>query len=223
MLESLGVTLSRDARARALQLPAWNEALGLPRPWDQQWSLRIQQILAFETDLLDYDDLFDGSHVVEAKVEQMCADARTEIDKVQAMGGAVAAVESGYMKQALVGSHAERRRRIEDGEDVVIGVNRFTGTEPNPLVADSGGAIMVAEPGVEERATAAVTAWKADRDVAAVDDALRRLRDDAKTGANLMAASLACARVGVTTGEWGAALRDTFGEYRARQGSAASR
>ncbi len=218
VLEALGVTLSRDARARALQLPAWNEALGLPRPWDQQWSLRIQQILAYETDLLDYDDLFDGSHVVAAKVETMCADARTEIDKVQAMGGAVAAVESGYMKQAMVGSHAERRQRMEAGADVVVGVNQFTTTEPNPLLADLDAAIQTVDPRTEAIATAAVSAWKADRDVAAVDEALRRLRDDAKTGTNLMAASLLCARVGVTTGEWGAALRDTFGEYRAPTG-----
>jgi (2R)-ethylmalonyl-CoA mutase len=218
VLESLGVTLSKDARARALQLPAWNEALGLPRPWDQQWSLRIQQVLAYETDLLDYDDLFEGSVVVEAKVAEMCAAAREEIDKVQAMGGAVAAVESGYMKQALVGSHAQRRQRIEAGEDIVVGVNRFTTTEPNPLVDDAGGAIMVAEPGVEDRAVAAVKAWKDDRSPAEVDEALRRLRDDAKTGTNLMAASLLCARAGVTTGEWGAALRDTFGEYRAPTG-----
>jgi (2R)-ethylmalonyl-CoA mutase len=218
VLESLGVTLSKDARARALQLPAWNEALGLPRPWDQQWSLRIQQVLAYETDLLDYEDLFEGSLVIEAKVAQMCDDARAEIDKVQALGGAVSAVESGYMKQALVGSHAERRRRIEAGEDVVVGVNRFTTTEPNPLVADLDGAIMVVDPGVEAAATAALQAWKADRAPAVVDEALRRLRDDAKTGANLMAASLACARAGVTTGEWGAALRDTFGEYRAPTG-----
>jgi (2R)-ethylmalonyl-CoA mutase len=218
VLEALGVTLSKDARARALQLPAWNEALGLPRPWDQQWSLRIQQILAYETDLLAYDDLFEGSVVVEAKVAEMCAATLAEMDKVQEMGGAVAAVESGYMKQSLVASHTERRRRIEDGEDVVVGVNRFTTTEPNPLVADLDGAIMVAEPGVEERATEAIRAWKADRDDAAVDEALRRLRDDAKTDANLMPASLACARAGVTVGEWGAALRDTFGEYRAPTG-----
>ncbi|HEX7354447.1 MAG TPA: protein meaA [Mycobacteriales bacterium] len=218
VLETLGVTLSKDARARALQLPAWNEALGLPRPWDQQWSLRIQQILAYETDLLEYDDLFEGSVVVNAKVEEMCAATRAEMDKVQAMGGAVAAVESGYMKQSLVASHAERRRRIEAGEDVVVGVNKFTTTEPNPLVADLDGAIMVAEPGVEARAVEAIRTWKAGRDATAVDDALRRLRDDAKTEANLMPASLACARAGVTVGEWGAALRETFGEYRAPTG-----
>ncbi|HEY5334435.1 MAG TPA: methylmalonyl-CoA mutase family protein, partial [Mycobacteriales bacterium] len=154
----------------------------------------------------------------EAKVAEMCAATRTEMDKVQELGGAVAAVESGYMKQALVASHTERRRRIEAGEDIVVGVNRYTTTEPNPLVADLDGAIMVAEPGVEARATEAVRAWKADRDDAAVDEALRRLRDDAKTDTNLMPASLACARAGVTVGEWGAALRDTFGEYRAPTG-----
>jgi (2R)-ethylmalonyl-CoA mutase len=218
VLEALGVTLSRDARARALQLPAWNEALGLPRPWDQQWSLRIQQVLAYETDLLDYDDLFEGSVVVEAKVAEMCAAAREEIERVQAMGGAVAAVESGYMKSAMVGAHAERRGRIESGEEIVVGVNRFTTTEPNPLLSDLDAVIQAVDPAVEAQAQNAVRAWRAARDAPAVDEALRTLRDDAKTGANLMPASIACARAGVTTGEWGAALRDTFGEYRAPTG-----
>ena len=218
VLEMLGVTLSKDARARAVQLPAWNEALGLPRPWDQQWSLRLQQVLAFETDLLEYDDLFTGSVVVEGKVASLKEQVREEIDRVQAMGGAVAAVESGYMKSALVASHAERRRRIEAGEDVVVGVNRFTSTEPNPLTADVDGAIMTVDPEVEQQAIDAVREWRAQRDAAAVDQALRGLRDAAKTDANLMAATVACAKAGVTTGEWAGALREVFGEYRAPTG-----
>ncbi|MCW2776951.1 MAG: mutB [Frankiales bacterium] len=218
VLEMLAVTLSKDARARAVQLPAWNEALGLPRPWDQQWSLRLQQVLAFETDLLEHDDLFTGSVVVENKVAELKDQVRAEVDKVQAMGGAVAAVESGYMKSALVSSHAERRRRIEAGEDVVVGVNRFTTTEPNPLLADLDGAIMTVEPEVEQQAIDAIQAWRAGRDATAVDDALRALRDAAKTDVNLMAATVQCARVGVTTGEWSQALREVFGEYRAPTG-----
>jgi len=168
VLEMLGVTLSKNARARAVQLPAWNEALGLPRPWDQQWSLRLQQVLAFESDLLEYDDIFDGSVVIEAKVSQMVADARAEIDRIQAMGGAVAAVESGYMKQELVSSHAARRARIENGEDVVVGVNRFETTEPSPLTADLDAAIQTADPEAERQALASVEAWKAGRDEEAV-------------------------------------------------------
>jgi (2R)-ethylmalonyl-CoA mutase len=218
VLEMLGVTLSKDARARAVQLPAWNEALGLPRPWDQQWSLRLQQVLAYETDLLEYDDLFTGSVVVEGKVTQLKDEVRAEIDRVQALGGAVAAVESGYMKSALVASHAERRRRIEAGEDVVVGVNRFTTTEPSPLTADIDAAIMTVDPEVESHAIEAVRAWRADRDAAAVDEALRGLRDAAKTDANLMTATVACAKAGVTTGEWAGALREVFGEYRAPTG-----
>jgi len=218
VLEMLGVTLSKDARARAVQLPAWNEALGLPRPWDQQWSLRLQQVLAFETDLLEYDDLFTGSVVVEAKVAELVDQVRAEVDRIQAMGGAVAAVESGYMKSALVGSHAERRRRIEDGEDVVVGVNRFTTTEPNPLLADIDAAIMTVDPEVEQHAVEAVRDWRSGRDAGDVDDALRGLRDAAKTDANLMPATVECARLGVTTGEWAGALREVFGEYRAPTG-----
>ncbi len=218
VLETLGVTLSKDARARALQLPAWNEALGLPRPWDQQWSLRIQQILAYETDLLEYEDLFEGSVVVERKVDEMIAAARAEIDRVQGMGGAVAAVESGYMKSQLVGSHAERRRKMESGEDVVVGVNKFTTTEPNPLLADLDTAIQTVDPAVEQAAIDALVEWKAGRDAEQVDETLRALRDAAKTDANLMAATLECARAGVTTGEWAGALREVFGEYRAPTG-----
>jgi len=216
VLEMLGVTLSKDARARAVQLPAWNEALGLPRPWDQQWSLRLQQVLAFETDLLEYDDLFTGSLVVEAKVAALCEQVQAEVDKVQALGGAIEAVD--YMKTSLVGSHAERRRRIESGQDVVVGVNRFTTTEPNPLLADIDGAIMTVDPEVEGQAIAAIRAWRADRDAAAVEESLLALRDAAKTEGNLMAATLVCARVGVTTGEWSGALREVFGEYRAPTG-----
>jgi (2R)-ethylmalonyl-CoA mutase len=218
VLEMLGVTLSKDARARAIQLPAWNEALGLPRPWDQQWSLRLQQVLAYETDLLEYDDLFEGSVVVEAKVNELVVAVQEEVDRVQAMGGAVPAVESGYMKSALVASHAERRRRIEAGEDVVVGVNKFTTTEPNPLTSDIEGSILVVDAEVEQHAAEAIRAWRAGRDATAVDDALRALRDAAKTDENLMAATLVCARVGVTTGEWAGALREVFGEYRAPTG-----
>ncbi|MCW2614231.1 MAG: mutB [Frankiales bacterium] len=218
VLEMLGVTLSKDARARAVQLPAWNEALGLPRPWDQQWSLRLQQVLAFETDLLEHDDLFEGSVVVEKKVNGLVEQVRAEVDKVQAMGGAVAAVETGYMKSAMVGSHAERRRRIEAGEDVVVGVNRFQTTEPSPLTADIDGAIMTVDPEVEQHAIDAVRAWREQRDAAAVDEALRGLRDACTTDVNLMAATVACAKAGVTTGEWSGALREVFGEYRAPTG-----
>ncbi|HUR15091.1 MAG TPA: protein meaA [Mycobacteriales bacterium] len=218
VLEMLGVTLSKDARARAIQLPAWNEALGLPRPWDQQWSLRLQQVLAYETDLLEYDDLFEGSVVVERKVSELCAAVQAEVDKVQGLGGAIEAVE--YMKTALVGSHAERRRRIEAGEDVVVGVNRFTTTEPNPLLADVDGSILTVDPAVEQHAVDAIAQWRAQRDTAAVDEALLALRDAAKTDANLMAATLTCARAGVTTGEWAGALREVFGEYRAPTGVA---
>ncbi len=218
VLEMLGVTLSKDARARAVQLPAWNEALGLPRPWDQQWSLRLQQVLAFETDLLEHDDLFTGSVVVERKVAELSAQVREEVDRVQALGGAVAAVEQGYMKSALVASHAARRRRIEDGDDVVVGVNRFMTSEPSPLTADLEGAIMTVDPEVEQQAVDGLRAWRAGRDDAAVDEALRGLRDAAKTDQNLMAATVTCARVGVTTGEWAGALREVFGEYRAPTG-----
>jgi (2R)-ethylmalonyl-CoA mutase len=222
VLETLGVTLSKDARARALQLPAWNEALGLPRPWDQQWSLRIQQILAYETDLLEYEDIFEGSVVIERKVGELVAVAREEIDRVQGMGGAVAAVESGYMKSQLVGSHAERRRRMESGEEVVVGVNKFTTTEPNPLLADLDAAIQTVDPAVEQAAIDALAEWKMGRDAEQVDEALRGLRDAAKTDVNLMTATLRCARAGVTTGEWAGALREVFGEYRAPTGVSAT-
>jgi len=227
VLEMLAVTLSKDARARAVQLPAWNEALGLPRPWDQQWSLRIQQVLAFESDLLEYDDLFNGSEVVEAKVASLVAGATAEIARVQELGGAVPAVESGYMKSALVGSHALRRQRIEAGEDVIVGVNRFTTTAPNPLTADLDAAIQSVDPGVEAAAAAGVREWRSTRDSdpdkrdrAAA--ALARLKAHAQTSTNLMAASLECARAEVTTGEWAQALRDVFGEFRAPTGVSGS-
>ncbi len=223
VLEMLAVTLSKDARARAVQLPAWNEALGLPRPWDQQWSLRIQQVLAHESDLLEHDDLFEGSVVVAAKVAELVEGARAEIDRIQAMGGAVPAVEGGYMKSELVASHARRRRRIETGEDVVVGVNRFESTEPSPLTADLETAIQSVDAGVEEAAVEAVRRWRRERDAdprtrERAASALARLVEDAATDTNLMAATLECARAGVTTGEWAGALREVFGEFRAPTG-----
>ena len=221
VLEMLAVTLSRDARARAIQLPAWNEALGLPRPWDQQWALRMQQVLAYETDLLEYEDLFEGSHVVEAKVADLVARARAEIDRVQVRGGAVAAVESGYMKGQLVSSLARRRHRMESGEAVVVGVNRFESTEPSPLQAGGAAAVETVDPVTEAAAVEAVRTWRASRDAAAVEATLRGLRDAAKTDANLMDASIACAQAGVTTGEWAGVLREVFGEFRAPTGVSA--
>jgi ethylmalonyl-CoA mutase len=218
VLEMLGVTLSKDARARAVQLPAWNEALGLPRPWDQQWSLRLQQVLAYESDLLEYDDIFDGSHVVEAKVAELVGSAREEIDRVQAMGGAIAAVESGYMKEAMVSSHAARRARIESGEERIVGVNVYETTEPSPLTADLDTAIQSADPEAEKAAIASVEAWKQQRDEGQVGKALQQLAEDAKTDTNLMAATLAAARAGATTGEWAGTLREVFGEFRAPTG-----
>jgi len=218
VLEMLAVSLSRKARARAIQLPAWNEALGLPRPWDQQWALRMQQVLAYETDLLEYEDIFDGSPVIEAKVNEIITGARAEIDRVQAMGGAVPAVESGYMKTQMVGSLAEFRRRIEAGEQTIVGVNKFDTTEPSPLQAEGAKAIETIDPAGEREAVEAVKRWRAARDNAAATESLRVLRDAAKTDSNLMEATLACARAGVTTGEWSAALREVFGEYRAPTG-----
>ncbi len=218
VLEMLGVTLSKDARARAVQLPAWNEALGLPRPWDQQWSLRMQQVLAYESDLLEYDDIFAGSHVIEARVASLVAGAREEMDRIAAMGGVMAAVESGYLKQALVASHAARRARIESGEEKVVGVNCFESAEESPLTAGDVSAVQAIDPAAESAAIASLNAWRAQRDGAAVDLALRRLTEDAKSGENLMEATLMAARAGVTTGEWSGALREVFGEYRAPTG-----
>ena len=218
VLEMLGVTLSKNARARAVQLPAWNEALGLPRPWDQQWSLRLQQVLAFESDLLEYDDIFDGSHVIEAKVAELVAGAKAEIDQVQAMGGAIAAVESGYMKQNLVSAHAARRGRIESGEEIIVGVNKYDTTEPSPLTANLDDAIMAADPLAEQSALDSVATWKSQRDSAEVEAALAALADAARTDANLMHATLVAARAGATTGEWAGTLREVFGEFRAPTG-----
>jgi (2R)-ethylmalonyl-CoA mutase len=218
VLEMLGVTLSKNARARAVQLPAWNEALGLPRPWDQQWSLRLQQVLAFESDLLEYDDIFEGSTVIEAKVAELVEGARAEMDRVQELGGAIAAVESGYMKQALVSAHAARRARIEAGEEKVVGVNCFETTEESPLTADLDTAIQAADPEAERSAVASLEQWRAGRDQGEVDEALARLAEDAKSGANLMEATLAAARAGATTGEWAGTLREVFGEFRAPTG-----
>ncbi|MEO6885294.1 MAG: methylmalonyl-CoA mutase family protein, partial [Jatrophihabitantaceae bacterium] len=220
LLEMLAVTGSRDARARAVQLPAWNEALGLPRAWDQQWSLRMQQVLAFESDLLEYDDLFEGSKVVEAKVAEIKDGASAEIDHILELGGAVAAVETGYLKSALVSSLALRRRRIESGEDVVVGVNKYTETEPNPLVSGVDGGILTVDPAVEQAAKTAIAAWRDSRDAVAAGAALDRLRTAATTDDNLMEASLTCARAGVTIGEWADALREVFGEYRPPTGVA---
>ncbi len=220
VLEMLAVTLSKKARARAVQLPAWNEALGLPRPWDQQWSLRLQQVLAFESDLLEYDDIFDGSPVVEAKVRELIDGAKAEIDRVQAMGGAIAAVDSGYMKQELVSSHARRRAAIEAGEEIIVGVNKFDTTEPSPLTANLDEAIMAADPRAEEAALGSVAAWKEQRDAGEVEAALAKLVEDAKSGVNLMQATLAAARAGATTGEWAGVLREVFGEFRAPTGVA---
>ncbi|GAB6901596.1 protein meaA [Kineosporia succinea] len=222
VLEMLAVTLSKNARARAVQLPAWNEALGLPRPWDQQWSLRLQQVLAYESDLLEYDDLFEGSPVIAAKVSSLAEGARAEMARVEEMGGVIAAVESGYLKSALVSSHAGRRARVESGEDVVVGVNRFTSTEPNPLTTDLGAAVQTVDPSVASRAVSAVQAWRDCRDASAVASALERLKTDAAGPTNLMEASRECARAGVTTGEWAAALRSVFGEYRAPTGVSAA-
>ncbi|MFI6848540.1 protein meaA [Kitasatospora sp. NBC_00085] len=218
VLEMLAVTLSKDARARAVQLPAWNEALGLPRPWDQQWSLRIQQVLAYESDLLEYGDIFNGSEVIEAKTAALLAGAEAEIAKVLEMGGVIPAVESGYLKSNLVSSHAARRARIESGEDKIIGVNCFDTTEESPLTADLDTAIMVVDPASEQSVLASLEKWREQRDESAALRALEELKAVAATDANLMTATLACARAGVTTGEWSFALREVFGEYRAPTG-----
>lgn len=218
LLEMLAVVLSRNARARAVQLPAWNEALGLPRPWDQQWSLRMQQIVAYETDLLAYGDIFDGSKEIERKVEELKTEARAELAKVLAMGGAVAAVEEGYMKRALVASNTQRLKAIESGETRIIGVNAFTNSEPSPLATGAGEAILTVKDDVEYEQVERLKAWRAARDAKAVKQALIDLEAAAREGRNVMEPSIACARAGVTTGEWGAALRQVFGEYRAPTG-----
>ncbi|WP_299743898.1 protein meaA [uncultured Tateyamaria sp.] len=220
LIEMLAVTLSKKARARAVQLPAWNEALGLPRPWDQQWSMRMQQIMAFETDLLEYDDLFDGNPAVDAKVEELKTGARHELENLDAMGGAIAAID--YMKAQLVQSNAERLNRIEKGETVVVGVNKYQAGEPSPLMTGDGG-IMVVDPAVEQDQIDRLNAWRAERDDAAVKAALSDLRAAAQAGQNVMPASIACAKVGVTTGEWAAQMRAVHGEYRGPTGVSSGR
>ncbi len=220
VLEMLAVTLSKDARARAVQLPAWNEALGLPRPWDQQWSLRAQQILAFETDLLAHEDLFTGSVVVEREVKALADAAWAEVEEIERRGGVIQAVESGYLKQRLVESNAARLSRIERGEQVVVGVNRYQESEPSPLVENLDDAILTVDPAVEEQQVAALNAWREGRDTDRVEAAVRALKDAATKGENVMPASIAAAHAGVTTGEWAAALREVFGEYRAPTGVA---
>ena len=215
LIEMLAVTLSKKARARAVQLPAWNEALGLPRPWDQQWSMRMQQIMAFETDLLEYGDLFDGNPVVDAKVEALKNGARAELANLDSMGGAIAAIE--YMKGRLVESNADRVNAIERGETVVVGVNKYTESEPSPLV-DSEGGIMVVDPAVEAEQIERLSAWRAERDEAAVQQALEALRTAAAAGENVMPASIAAAKAGATTGEWAGVMRAVHGEYRGPTG-----
>ncbi|WP_140848141.1 protein meaA [Paracoccus sp. FO-3] len=219
LLEMLAVTLSKNARARAVQLPAWNEALGLPRPWDQQWSLRMQQIVAYETDLLEYGDLFDGNPVIAAKVEELKSGARAELATLDEMGGAIAAIE--YMKSRLVESNAERLNRIEANETVVVGVNRWQQGEPSPLTAGDGG-IMVVDPAVEQDQIARLRAWREARDETAVEAALAALRDAAQRGQNVMPFSIAAAKAGATTGEWAAVMRQVHGEYRGPTGVSAS-
>ncbi|HET6865972.1 MAG TPA: methylmalonyl-CoA mutase family protein, partial [Solirubrobacteraceae bacterium] len=216
-LEALAVTLGRNVRARAIQLPAWNEALGLPRPWDQQWSLRLQQILAYETDLLEYPDIFEGSKVMDGLVAELLEGAREEMRHVAELGGAVEAVD--YMKAALVESHRKRWQRIESGDQVAVGMNRFTTSEPSPLTADADGGILVVDPEVEAEQRAALERWRSERDQNAVDSALQelaRIAEDDST--NIMPATIAAARAGVTTGEWAQTLREAFGEYRAPTG-----
>lgn len=216
LIEMLAVVLSKKARARAVQLPAWNEALGLPRPWDQQWSLRMQQIMAYETDLLEYEDLFDGNPAVERKVEELKAGARRQLREIDAMGGAVAAID--HMKGELVAANARRLARIESGDTVVVGVNRFTNGEPSPLMAGDGGGILVVDADVEADQIARLEAWRESRDASAVEAALAALKAAAREGRNIMPPSIAAAKAGVTTGEWGAAMREVFGEYRAPTG-----
>ena len=218
LLEMLAVVLSKNARARAVQLPAWNEALGLPRAWDQQWSLRMQQIVAYETDLLDYADIFEGSKEIEDKVESLKAQARAELQKILALGGAIPAIESGYMKQALVHSNTERLKAIERGDTKLVGVNIFTTSETSPLSTGDGEKILTVSENVEFAQIEKLKAWRATRDKKAVATTLAALRDAASAGRNIMETSIACAKAGVTTGEWGETLRQVFGEFRAPTG-----
>jgi (2R)-ethylmalonyl-CoA mutase len=220
LLSMLAVTLSKKARARAVQLPAWNEALGLPRPFDQQWSLRLQQIVAFETDLLEYGDIFDGSHAIDAKVEELKQEARAELARIQDMGGAVAAID--YMKESLIAANAARVEAIEKGEQILVGVNAYTETEPSPLDTGNEGIVTVPE-SVEIEQIAALQAWRNARDEKTVRQALVDLKSAAAEGRNIMAPSIAAAKAGVTTGEWGKVLREVFGEYRAPTGIHAKR
>ncbi len=217
LIEMLAVTLSKNARARAVQLPAWNEALGLPRPWDQQWSLRMQQILAYETDLLDYGDIFDGSGEIARKVDDLKRLAKEELKRIEEMGGAVAAVDTGYLKQQLVESNTARLEAIERGEQIVVGVNKFLESEPSPL-AGAADAILTVSEDAERGQIEGLKAWRTSRDNAAVAGALKELKRAASGGGNIMPASIACAKAGVTTGEWGWTLREAFGEYRAPTG-----
>jgi (2R)-ethylmalonyl-CoA mutase len=217
LIEALAVTLSKDARCRALQLPAWNEALGLPRPFDQQWSLRLQQVLAYETDLLEYEDLFDGSHVVEAKVAELSKGALEQLALIDGMGGAASAID--YMKTQLVGSNAKRVRSVETGDMTVVGVNRWTDTEVSPLSAGEGN-IETVDPRLEAGVVERIKAWRAARDDGAVRAALADLQAAAKSGRNIMEPSIVAAKAGVTTGEWSGALREVFGEYRGPTGVA---
>ncbi|HHN72616.1 MAG TPA: protein meaA, partial [Thermopetrobacter sp.] len=218
LIEMLAVTLSKNARARAVQLPAWNEALGLPRPWDQQWSLRMQQIMAFETDLLEYEDIFDGSPVIAARVAELKAAAREEMRRIEDRGGLLAALESGWIKRRLVAANAERMAAIEAGEITVVGVNAFTESEPSPLSTGEEESILRVPEHVESDQIERLRRWRAERDGAAVTEALAALRAAAAEGRNIMEPSIACARAGVTTGEWGKVLREVFGEYRAPTG-----
>jgi (2R)-ethylmalonyl-CoA mutase len=217
LIEMLAVTLSKSARARAVQLPAWNEALGLPRPWDQQWSLRMQQILAYETDLLDYGDIFNGSGEITRKVEELKQQAREELKRIAEMGGAVVAVDTGYLKQQLVESNTARLEAIERGDQVVVGVNKYLESEPTPLAAAADAILTVSEE-AEHGQIEKLKAWRDARDNAAVAAALKDLKRAATDGSNIMPASIACAKAGVTTGEWGWTLREAFGEYRAPTG-----
>ena len=217
LLEMLAVTLSKGARARAVQLPAWNEALGLPRPWDQQWSLRMQQILAYETDLLDYGDIFDGSTEVARKVDELKTQAKEELARIEEMGGAVNAVDTGYLKRQLVESNTARLEAIERGEQIVVGVNKYIESEASPL-ASAADAILTVSKDAERSQIERLTAWRAQRDDKAVQAALAELKKSATSGANIMPASIQCAKAGVTTGEWGWTLRQSFGEYRAPTG-----
>jgi len=214
VLEMLGVSLSKKARARAIQLPAWNEALGLPRPWDQQWALRMQQVMAFETDLLEYEDILDGSPVIAAKVADLIEGAKKEIEKVEEQGGIIAAIESGYIKRELVGSHMHRLRAIESGDLQIIGVNCFQETAESPLTGGTDGAIMKIDPAAERGQIERLQAHRKSRNDADVRAALQGLADAAKTGENIMPSSIRCALAGVSTGEWGDTLRAVFGEFR---------